>query len=112
MAVVAVVKVLVWAVGVIGMVVVVEVSVLADVEIIVMGFIVTVLKCALPMPYSVDVPSDLAVDLFMDASAGVMCGVLNGIGIEVLADATANALAVVITSLKLGVLTSLEGFSC
>ena len=84
------------------------IDVLTDVEVIVVGVTVNVLKWALPVPYSVDVPSDVAVDLFMDALPVAMFRVLSGIGIEVLADVTANALVVVITSLKFGVLTSLE----
>ena len=97
--VVVVVKVLARAAAVIDMVVVVEVwlnDVWVDVEIIVVCPIVIVLKFALSVSYSaVDVPSGVAV---MDALAGVMLGVVNGIGIEVLADVNANAFAVVMTS--------------
>ena len=85
-AVVAVVRVLVWAAAIIDTVLVVKVLVidaLAGVEIIVVGVMVTV-----------DVPSDVDVTLFMDASAGAMLGVLTEIGIEVLPDVSANAFAV------------------
>ena len=52
------------------------------------------------------------VDLFMDALAAVMLGVLTGIGIEVLADVKANAFAVVMPALGFRISTSLENFSC
>ena len=52
---------------------------------------------AVPGSCSVDVLSDVAVDLFMDTLADAMLGVLTGIDIEVLADANANAFAVVTT---------------
>ena len=113
---VAVVGMLVWDTEISNVVVVVEVlviDVLADVEIIVVGAIVIVLKFALPVSYSVDVPSsDVAVDLFMDALTGVMLGVLTGIGIGVLTDVGANAFAVVMmTDLEFPVSTALEVFS-
>ena len=79
-AVVAVVRVLVWAAAIIDTVLLVKVlviDVLADVEIIVVGVMVIV-----------------DVDLFMDASAGVMLGGLTEIGNEVLPDVSANAFAV------------------
>ena len=110
--VVVVAKVLVWAASIFGIVVVVEVlsiGVLADVEIIVVGVIAIILKVPLPIPYSVDVPSGLVVDSFMDA---VICGALTGIGIEVLADVTANAFAVVMIALEFPVSTPLEEFGC
>ena len=97
------------------MVVVAEVfaiDVLADVEIILVGVIVIVLKFALPVSYSVDVPSsDVSVDLFMDALASVMLAVLTGIGIGMLADVSANAFAVAMTALEFPVSTPLEEFS-
>ena len=101
--VVVVVEVLVRAEAIVGMVVVVEVlfiGVLADVEIIVAGVIVIVLKFDLPVSYSVDVPSGLFVDSFMDASAGVVRAVLPAIGVGVL--------AVVMTPLEFPVSTPLE----
>ena len=100
--VVVVIKVLVWAEAIGNMVVVVGVlgiGVLADVEIIMAGVAVIVLKFALPVSYSVDVPSDVAVDLFMDGLADVMLCVLNGISIEVLADVSVNTFGVVMTTL-------------
>ena len=108
---VVVVKVLVWDVAIIDMVVVVEVLVIdewADVEIIVVGVIVNVLKFALAVSYSADTPSDMAVDLFMDA---LMFGVLPGIGVEVLADGGASIFAVVMTALAFLVPTPLEDFT-
>ena len=113
--VVAVVKVLVWAAAVIDMGVVVEalaINVLADVEPIVMGVIMIVLKFASPVPYSVDVPSsDADVDSFKDALAEATLRALTGIGIEVLADASANVLAVVMAALEFPVSAPLEDFS-
>ena len=94
------------------MVVVVKVlviGVLSDVEIIVMGVIVNILKFDLPVSYSVDVSSNVAVDLCMDA---VILAVLPGIGIEALAAMSTNAFAVVITALEFPVSTPLEEFSC
>ena len=105
--VVVVVKVLVWAAAVINMVVVVEVLAL-NVEVIVVGGIVRVLSFDFPVSYSVDVPSDVAVGLFVDA---LTHGVLSGISIEVLADVSANAFTVIMTALECPVSTPLEGFS-
>ena len=80
------------------MVVVFEVlviDVLNDAEIIVVGVIVIVLKCVLPVPYSVDAPSsDVTVDWLVDVLAGKIFGVLSSIGVDVLADATLNMFAV------------------
>ena len=99
------VKVLVWAAAV-GM------AVAVDVEMIVVGVIVIVLKFALPVSYStVDVPSDLAVDLSMDALTGAMLGVLTGIGIEALSDVNAKVFAVVIIALEFPLSTPVEEFS-
>ena len=94
--VVAVGKVLEWVAVTINKVVVVEVlgiDVLADVEFIVVAVIVIGLKFALPESYSVDVPSDVTVDLVMDVD--VILRVLIGIGIDVFADVDANAFAAV-----------------
>ena len=102
-------KLLVWATSIINIAVVVEVlaiGVLADVGIIVVG----VLKSVLPVTYSVDVSSDVDIDLFMDALVGVMIGVLPGIGIEVLAAMGVNTFAA-ITLLKCPMGTPLEEFS-
>ena len=95
--VVAVAKVLVWAAVVIDMVVVkvLVVGVSDDVEIIVVGVVVIVLKFALPVSCSIDVLSDVAVDLSM----GTM------------ADVSANAFAAVIIALDFPVSTPLEEFS-
>ena len=97
------------------MAVVVEVSVidvLADVVTVVVGVIVFVLKLALPASYSVGVPSDVAVGLFMDALADTMLGfLLPGIDIEVLANVDVNAFAVVVTDLEFSVSTPLEELS-
>ena len=110
--VVAVVKVLVWAAAVIDMGAVVEVlaiNVLADVELIAGGAIVIVLKFVLPIPYSVDAPwSDADVDSSMDPLTEATLGALAGIGIAVLADASANILAVAMTALEFPVSAPLE----
>ena len=96
------------------MVLVVEVvlsGVLADVEIIVVGVIVIVLKFALSVSYSVDVPSGVVVDLFVDALVGMMIDILTGIGIELLADMKENTFGAVMIALELPVSTpSLEEF--
>ena len=89
MPVVVVVKVLAWDTAIINMAVVVEVF-------------------ALPVSYSVDVPSsDVSVDLFMDALAAVVVGVLFEIGIEALTGVSGNAFAVAMTALAFPVLKSL-----
>ena len=115
---VAVVKVLAWPESIINIFAVFEVliidvlAVLADVEIIVVGAIVIVVKFVLPVSYSVNVSSSgVTVGLFMDALAGSMLGVLTGIGVEVLSDVSTNAFAVVITALEFPVSTPLEEFS-
>ena len=91
------------------------IDVLADVEVIVVGIIVIVLKFALPGPYSVDVPSGVVVDLFMDVLASVMIGAmlvaLPGTCIEVLPGMTSNTFAAVLTAFKFSVSTPLEEFS-
>ena len=98
------------------MVVVVEVvviGILADVEIVMAGVIVSVLKFAFSVSYFADVSSsDVVVVLFMNALAGVMLVVLAGICIEVLTDFISNAFAVTMTALEFPVSTTLEGFSC
>ena len=100
-------KVLVWDVAIMNMVVVVEalvIGMLADVEIVVAGVIAIAL-------YAADVPSDVAVNSFMDELTGVMLVGLPGIGIEVFVDANTYAFAVV-TVLEFPVSIRLEGFSC
>ena len=79
---------------------VLAIGVMADVEIIVVGVIVIVLKFVLPVSYSVDVTSGVVLDLFADGLADVMSSVLPGIGIGVLADVNTNAFAAVMTALK------------
>ena len=112
---VVVVRVLVWDAEIINMVVIVEVvviDVLADVEIIMVGVIVIVLKFVLLVSYSVDFPSpDVAFKLFTDALTDVMIGVLPGIDIDALTDLSSNAFAVTMTALEFTVSTSLEEFS-
>ena len=108
---VVVVKVVVWASAIVNMVVVVEVlimNVLADVEVIVVGFVLNVLKFTLPVSCSVYVSSDVAVDLSMDS---LILNVLTGISIEVLADVNANDFAVAMTALEFPVSTPLDDFS-
>lgn len=77
---------------------------LADVEIV----IVNILKFVLSISYSKDVPSDLGVDLFIDA---LIVDVLTGIGIEVCADPSVEAFAVVTTDLRFPVSILWEGSS-
>ena len=113
---IVVVKAVVWTTAIIDMAVVVEVStidVMADVEIIVTSTATIVLKFASSVSYSVDVPSKVAVDLFMDALSGAMIlGVLTGIviGKEVFADANANIFSVVMTGFACRVTSPLEDF--
>ena len=94
--VVVVVKVLVGDAEIIDTVVLVERLVLADV-------IVSAVKFVMPTSCSVDMPSDVAVDLLMDA--------LSRISIGVLADVNANAFASAVTALKFPMSTTLEEFS-
>ena len=56
-------------------------------------------------------PSEVDVNLFMDALAGAILGVLPGFGIEALADVNAIAFAVVMTDLEFPVSTPLEEFT-
>ena len=84
------------------------IAVLTDAELIVVGVIVIALKLAVSVSYSVDVPAEVAVDLFEDKVAGVALGVLTEIGIEVLTDVNGNAVAVVITAFMFPVSTPLE----
>ena len=85
-------------------------GVLRDVGMVVVGAIVIVLIFVLPDLYSVNVPSDVAVELFMNALTDIMLGVLLGIGVEVWADANTNAFPVVTTALDVS--TPLKEFSC
>ena len=92
------VKELVWVTAIIDLAVLfkkLDDDLLVNVEFLVVATTVIVLKFALTVSYSADVPSDVAVDLFMDGLTGVMLCVLNGIGIEVFADVNANAFEVV-----------------
>ena len=84
-------------------------GVLRDVGMVVVGAIVIVLIFVLPDLYSVNVPSDVAVELFMNALTDIMLGVLLGIGVEVWADANTNAFPVVMTALDVS--TPLKEFS-
>ena len=85
---------------------------LVDMKFIVVGVNVIDLKFALPVSYSVDVPSSgMDIGLFMAALAGVMLAVLAGIGIDVLADVSANTFTVFMTALEFPVSTPLEVFS-
>ena len=97
--VVVVVKVMRRDGGIISMVSVVEVLV-----------IVFVWKSALPVSCSVDMPSGVDADLFMDEEAATMRGVITRIVIEVFTDVSANAFAVIVTALEFPVSTLLEGF--
>ena len=59
----------------------------------------------------VDVLSDMAVDAWIDALAGVIIGFAPGIGIEVLADANGNVFASLMTALEFAVPKPLEALS-
>ena len=107
--VVVAVNVLVWAKEIIGMAVVLEVLVI-DVAIIVVGVVVVILNFALSISYSVDVPSDVAADLFMDALAAAMLGVLTVIGVESFADMNATVSTVALPALEVRMSTKLEEF--
>ena len=61
--------------------------------------------------YSVYVVSDVTVDLFMDALASTMLGVLAGIAVELLLDVSANTFAVFMAASEFPVSTPLEDFS-
>ena len=114
MVVVLVVEVLVKDTAIMDVVVVVEVmfiGVLADVENVVAGVIVTVFRFSLTVSNTVDVPSGVAVDLFMDELAGVMLAVLPDITIEVLTGVNGNAFAVIMTALEFSMSSTLEEFS-
>ena len=97
--VVVVVKGMVRDEGIISMVSVVEVLV-----------IVFVWKSALPVSCSVDMPSGVDADLFMDEEAATTRGVITRIVIEVFTDVSANAFAVIVTALEFPVSIPLEGF--
>ena len=75
------------------------------------GVIVIVLKFVVAVSYSVDVPSDVDVDLFMDVLSGVMIRVWRGIGIDVLAAVSESAFAVIMTALEFPVPTPSGEFS-
>ena len=59
----------------------------------------------------VDVLSDMAVDAWIDALAGVTIGFVTGIGAEVLADANGNGFASLMTALEFAVPKPLEALS-
>ena len=82
------------------------IDVLADV-----GILVSVIVIVLPVLYSLDVSSEAAADLLMGALAEAILGVLTGIGVEVLADVSANAFVVAMPALEFPMSTSLEEFS-
>ena len=122
--VVLVAKVLVWAEALVNMLVeglVIDVradtviGVLTDVEIIVVGVIVIVLKLEESVSYSVYAMSGAEVDLLMDEFAGVLAdiilGVLSGTGDDVFVDVNVNVFAGVAT-VRFGISAPLERFSC
>ena len=90
-----------------------DLTVSADVEMIVAGVIVIVLKFALTVSCSIDVSSSGAtVELSMDANiAGAMLGVLVASGIEALSDVNAKVFAVVIIALEFPLSSPVEDFS-
>ena len=73
--------------------------------------LVIVLKFVLTVPYSVGVSSGVDDDMFINALAGVMLAVLNGIGIEVMAGVNSNTFAGVMTALEFPVTKPLKEFS-
>ena len=60
----------------------------------------------------VDVLSDMAVDAWIDALAGVTIGFVSAIGAEVLADANGNVFTSLTTALEFAVPEPLREFSC
>ena len=70
------------------------IDLLTDVEIELLGVVVNVLKFTLTVSSSVDAPSDVDFDVFMDVLA---VGALVGIGTEVLTDVSAKTFTVVMT---------------
>ena len=91
-----------WFLVALIVVVIVEVNVIVTVEVLVVE-IILVDVITLPILYSVDVPSAVAVNLFIDALADIMIAGLTWNGVEVLAD--------VVTALEFPVPTPLEEFS-
>ena len=59
----------------------------------------------------VDMLSDMAVDAWIDALAGVTIGFVTGIGAEVLADTNGNGFASLMTALEFAVPKPLEALS-
>ena len=59
----------------------------------------------------VDVLSDMAVDAWIDALAGVIMGFVSGIGAEVLPGANGNGFASLMTALEFAVPKPLEALS-
>ena len=111
MAVVVVVKLLVWAASTTNTVVVVEafvIDLLVDVRIIMRGVIVIALKSSFPVSYSVDVSWEAIADLSGGILSGVMLRALFGIGVEMLPD----VITVTITALECPMSTLLEECSC
>ena len=91
---VCVVMIVVWATSMFDTVVEAEalgIGVLDEVEALLVDGVVIVLKFALPVPNSAEVPSVVAVNLLMGALAGVMLGVLSGGSIGDLVDVNPNA---------------------
>ena len=86
-AVVAMIKVLVWAAAVIDAVVVVELLV-------------------------IDVRTDMVIGAWIDALAGVIKGFVSGIGVEVLAGANINVFASLMPALEFAVPKPIYEFSC
>ena len=61
----------------------------------------------------VDMLSDMAVDAWIDALAGVIIGFVSAIGVEVLADTNGNGFASLMTALEFAVpKPSVGEFSC
>ena len=74
----------------------------AIVVIIAVGIVESVSNVALPES------SDVAVDLFRDALARVLLGIMTGFGVEVLVDMNANAVTVVVTVLEFPMSSTME----
>ena len=115
-ALVVVAKVLVWAATAIGAVIVVledlAMDLLAGVDVIIVCMIEIFLTFVSTVPSSVDVPSDVAVDLSMNAWPATTLGVLAGLSVKVLSGVSANAFGAAMIASEFFVPTILDAFSC
>ena len=97
----------------IGVVIGAGANMLVDIEIIVVAAVSNVFKIFVPVPYSEDMLSDVAVDISIKALSGVMIGVVVlDISVDVLFGVSTNIFVVMMTALR-GVTSALvEAFDC